>query len=213
VRIRVGLLGASLLLGGVASARADAGPQRVAVLPVSLLAAPPATGERVRERLARALQSESDVEVVPAVQADQAVDARCGGAPRWDCLEQEQNLLAIGRALDARVVVAGNLAVMGETRVLKLRVVDLSAETVSGEVVEMSGANDEAVLERFAALHARLFPHASPDAPSAPWPVWVGVGAGMLVVATAATVGVLLATGVLGLPGDDGSWDARVSLP
>jgi hypothetical protein len=209
----VTLLSASLVLGAAAHARVGGERFRVAVLPVSLLAASPATGDKVRTRLSDALRGEFAVEMIPEEAVDRAVDARCGRDPRWDCLEQEQNLLQIGKALEARVVVAGNLAVMGQTQVLKLRVVDLSSETVSGELVEMTGANDEVILERFVSLNARLFPGPQPPPETAPWPVWAGVGAGMAAAAIVATVGVLLASGVLGSPDDDGDWDVRVSLP
>lgn len=208
------LLCLCVLLGAGFQARASESPVRVAVLPVSLLAAPAETGDRARNRLFDALRGGFDVEMVPAEDTDRAVDTRCGApTQRWDCLEQDASLLAIGRSLDARVVVAGNLAVMGETQVLKLRVLDLSSETVTGEVVEMTGANDEAIVERFVALNARLFPHPEPTSQPELWPVWAGVGAAVVALALGGTVGVLLATGVLGTTGPDGTWDVRVRLP
>lgn len=194
--------------------------ERVAVLPVSALAASASSCERIRRQLARILQEGFDLELVARDQTDLVVRHECGPpANWWDCLGQDHQLVAIGRKLRATKVVTARLAAMGDKRVLRLRVAEVDTGRMWAEVVDLppDPGKEPTVLRRFLLLHERVFPrHDRPEPAGAPpkaawykrWETWVLAGAGVALVAGAVTLGV-----VLGTNGADQPWDIRRSLP
>lgn len=197
----------------VAAADDTATPRRVAVLPVSLLAAPAETGIQIRERLADTLRRRFGVQVVDDAAVDAAVAAQCGDPARWwECLDRNEQLVQIGARLGVPLVVASNLGVMGETRLLKLRVVDVETRAVSGELVELKESDGQAVIDRFAALGERLFPQPSPPAWYQNSALWIAVGAGATLVVAAAAAATWYALTAQAPPAT-GDWDHQVSLP
>ncbi len=192
--------------------RADEAVQRVAVLPVEVLATSPEQGTRVRQQLSEALAREFAVEVLDVAVVDAQVAARCGDALAWwDCLGDDRALLELGQSLDVQAVVAVKLASMGDTRVLNLRVADRATQTVAAEVVELSGADDAAILQKSLVLSERVFARAAPD----PWYrsgwVWVAAGAGVVGLSAAVVASVLVGSALVGDPA--ASWDHQVELP
>ncbi|MBN2361125.1 MAG: hypothetical protein JXR83_16840, partial [Deltaproteobacteria bacterium] len=136
-----------VLTGRSATAADEPAPQRVAVLPVSLLAAPAETGVQIRERLVETLRLRYGVDVLDQTTVDAAVAAQCGDPARWwECLDHNEKVAQIGARLGVPLVVASDLGVMGETQMLKLRVIEIESGEVLNELIELKGSDDSMVL-------------------------------------------------------------------
>jgi len=206
------LLGTIILVGAVCfspSLQAAEKDKRVAILPLSAMAVSQSTREKIQQKLTSALKSQFDVEIVSEADVNAVVHELCGKPSAWwDCLSREEHLFSIGNSLNARIVVAGRLAAIGEKRVLKVRMVDVQAGRVSAEVVSIPAGDEEEVLVNFLLLHDRLFPQRQPKAWYEKWEVWTIAGAGIALAAGAVAIGLAVSSN------DSGSdWDIHRTLP
>ena len=187
------------------------GDFRIAVLPFFGVAVPDATCERLRERLVDILQKKFDVVIISKDEARAAVLEICGDPSAWwECLNQDEKLLAVGNQMGVKTVVAGRLAAVGERLALKIRVADVPAGRVSAEVVKTAVGDEDAILNKFLLLHERRFPRRETEPWYRKWEYWAVVGAGVALVAGAVALGIAYRS-----PdgNSDGNWDVHVSLP
>jgi hypothetical protein len=206
------LFGTIFLVGFIGfspSLQAAEKEKRVAILPLSAMAVSESIRGKIQQKLISALKSQFDVEIVSDKDVKAVVRRLCGKPSAWwECLSREEHLFSIGNSLNARIVVAGRLAAIGEKRVLKVRMVDVQAGRVSAEVVSIPAGNEEEVLVNFLMLHDRLFPKGQPKAWYEKWEVWAIAGAGIALVAGAVAIGLVVSSGN---PGSD--WDIHRTLP
>jgi hypothetical protein len=191
-----------------ASARADDAAHRVVVLPISSLAVDPAATGKMRRQLSEALEEQFDVHSVASDETDRAVRDLCGQPSEWwDCLGRDESLFQLGRQLQAGWVVAGKLAAMGDTQALKFRTADVAGNTVSTEIINIRGADQEDFLARFLLLHQHRLPRHQPQEHwYQKWYVWTAAGA---VVAAAVAGGLIWGLSTHA----EEQWDFRRSLP
>lgn len=193
---------------GLAGARADDAAKRVVVLPLSSLAADPTSTAKMRKQLSKVLEERFDVTCVENEEVDRAVKNLCGQPSEWwDCLGRDENLFQLGRRLKAGWVVAGNLAAMGETQALKFRTADVASNTVSTEIMNVRGGDQEDFLARFLLLHQHRLPRHQPQEHwYQKWYVWTAAGA---VLAAAVAGGLLWGLSTQA----EEQWDFRRSFP
>jgi TolB-like protein len=189
----------------------------VAVLPFASLGTSEKTISKVRSELSRALARKPGVVILPANSVDKAVARLCGKhVDWWECLGNNDNLFELGRRLKVKEVIFGQLASMGESLVLKLRVVDVYSNTVSTEIVNTKAGSEDIFSSVVLALHKRLFPDPtdSPAPESIPlykrWETWTitGVGVAAIVVGSILLFGLDAQSG-----GQETNWDIRRTLP
>ena len=123
-------------------------PAPVAVLPLSSLGAPASTAEDLRKKLNFALSEQAGAKVVAQDEVDAAVGQVCPEQQdRFECLEKNENLLRLGVQLKVGMVVAGQLAAMGDTHALKLKVAAVSTRAVSAEILTTDAGDQEPFLD------------------------------------------------------------------
>lgn len=185
-------------------------PDRVALLPLACVGGEPAACDRMRGQLAARMERQLELTVLRGARVDRAVGLRCGPeAQWWTCLEQDANLFAIGLELDVPAALMVRVASLGEHQTVKLRWVDVGSSTTSVQLVEARPGEVAAWMSSLGLLHRRLY--APPPPPPADpwyqrWEVWLGVGAGAVVI-TGVALAVTLA------PGGNQPADFRVRLP
>ena len=204
----MGLVGLDVLVVGVARGQEVQINKRVAVMPITTMGASPEVCQRLRQQIVSELQRESSVELTPTTKIDQSVNRLCGEpAQRWECLAQDNNLLRIGEELTVHAVLAGQLAAMGKTHVLKILVVNIESGTVFSEVVNITATTDGSLLGKFTLLQEWLRPKQSSLPWYQRWEVWTAVGAG------AALVTGLLIWGLTSSADPNVQWDYHRILP
>jgi hypothetical protein len=193
-----------LVLSGVWSC-ATTGPAKkpapVAVLPLSSLGAPASTAEDLRTKLNSALSEQAGAQVVVQDEVDAAVEQVCREQQdRFECLEKDENLLKLGEQLKVDMVVAGQLAAMGDTHALKLKVAAVPTRAVSAEILTSDAGDQEPFLDGLLDLHNRLSPKEMPKPWYKKWQTWTITG--VVVVAAGIVVGSVLLQTESSSPGD-----------
>jgi len=182
---------------------------RVAVLPFPAMAVGPEATKGLRLRLAENIGDRFDIVVVPFTRANKAVTKQCGGPKNWwDCLAKDENLMAIGKHLQAQTVVTGRLAAMGKKSVLKLKLTEMATGRVSAEVLELPPGGEEEAIGRSLIFHERAFPGREAKQWHQKWQSWSIVGAGVAVLAGAIVLGLTLSS-----PDGQRDYDFHRTLP
>ena len=178
------LLLALLIPVGCAHAPA-APPQGVAVMPVEVLGIEPERGVSLRESIEGAAAELSSVTLTPSVAVDEALAAH--HPAERECLEADLCLASLGLALKAPTVLAVTLAGLGDTNLVRSRLISAEQGLALQDLQETVVGGPEGMRSYATDLVRRLFP----ETPEAPWYrrwwVWAG-SAVVLGTATAVTV-------------------------
>jgi hypothetical protein len=184
---------------------ASTGPAKkagqVAVMPLSSLGTTPETSEDLRTKLNTALSDQAGAKVVARDEVDAAVEQVCHGPEDlFECLEKDENLLRLGEQLKVDLVVAGQLAAMGDTHALKLKVAAVPTRAVSAEILTTDAGDQAPFLDGLLDLHDRLSPKEIPKPWYKKWQTWTITG--VVVVAAGIVVGSVLLQTESNSPGD-----------
>ena len=181
----------ALALAGAAACAhtAPLPPQVVAVMPVDVLGVEPERGIALRQAVEAAASDLSSVTIVPPVDVDRALaDHTPAGSA---CLEADACLAALGSTLAAPSVLALTLAGLGETSIVRSRLVSAEQGLTLQDLQETVVGGPDAVRIYAGELTRRLFPEAPPPWYRRGW-VWAGSAT---VLALGTTLAVVLVSG------------------
>jgi len=194
----------------VAAAETGVRSADAVVLPLVCVGSSDQRCAEIRQMMVRALSDESELRMVADELVDQAVRKVCGPASAWwSCFGQDSMLFELGKRLRANIVVAGKVAGMGNTQVLRVQMANCATQTVATEFVEAQGDTDKVFLARFLLLHQRL--HPQPQEVKAwyqRWESWTIAGAMVALITTGLVIGLSNGDG-----GPGTNWEHTLTLP
>jgi hypothetical protein len=156
-------------------------PRTIAIVPVDVLGLPGEHGET----LGRALETEVTKQAHNRLAEREAIRAALPAdeAARTACLEAEACLIGVGKRVHAELVLSLRLAGLGNTHVIRARLLDVGRGILVKDLQETGAGGADALAGHARAVSHRLFP---PPVEKRRW--WLWALAGAAVAATTAAV-------------------------